>query len=213
MLTEILGGITFVLLVALISAIAYYSRKVSQLAKKAYEAQAQAQQMAQQQAQQMFQAWVQQYSQQLRQQMEQAIRQQYEAQLQAWKQQHEQEIRRDAIARSVNTILGKIGEEFAPLFLAYKYGVNPKDFRHLGSPVDYIAFKGLSDENVEPEVIFIEVKSGKSSGLTERERKVRDAVRNGRVRYEVVNLNDLIGELQRRLREELENSGSGQGIM
>ena len=39
MLTEILGSITFVLLVALISAIAYYSRKVSQLNRRIAEAQ------------------------------------------------------------------------------------------------------------------------------------------------------------------------------
>ena len=201
-------ALSFILFIALVAVIAYYSRKVSQLTKKVYEAQAQAQQTAQQQAQQMFQSWVQQYSQQLRQQIEQAVRQQYQAQLEAWKQQHEQEIRRDAIAKSVNTLLGKITEEFAPLFLADKYGVNPKDFRHLGSPVDYIAFKGLSDEDVEPEVIFIEVKSGKSSSLTDRERKVRDAVRSGRVRYEVVNLNDLVGEVQRKISEEV-NSGSG----
>lgn len=201
-------ALSFVLFIALVAVIAYYSRRVSQLTRKVYEAQAQAQQTAQQQAQQMFQSWVQQYSQQLRQQIEQAVRQQYQAQLEAWKQEHEQEIRRDAIAKSVNTLLGKITEEFAPLFLADKYGVNPKDFRHLGSPVDYIAFKGLSDEDVEPEVIFIEVKSGKSSGLTDRERKVRDAVRSGRVRYEVVNLNDLVGEVQRKISEEI-NSGSG----
>jgi predicted Holliday junction resolvase-like endonuclease len=151
----------------------------------------------------MFNNWVNQYSQQLQQQLEQSIRQQYEAKLEMWKQQNEQTIRKDAIARSVNTLLGRIGEEFAPLLLADKYQVNPKDFRHLGSPVDYIAFKGLSDDNVDPEVIFIEVKSGKSSSLTERERKVRDAIRNGKVRYEVVSLNDLIGEVQKKINEEI----------
>lgn len=116
-------------------------------------------------------------------------------------------IRKDAITRSVNTLLGRIGEEFAPLLLADKYQVNPKDFRHLGSPVDYIAFKGLSDDNVDPEVIFIEVKSGKSTSLTERERKVRGAIRNGKVRYEVVSLNDLIGEVQKKINEEINKLG------
>ncbi|MFP3171242.1 MAG: Holliday junction resolvase-like protein [Sulfolobaceae archaeon] len=199
MLTEILGGLLVLLLIVLIIVIAYYSRKVSQLNKKITEVQLNAQQIAQQ----MFNNWVNQYSQQLRQQLEQSIRQQYEAKLEMWKQQNEQTIRKDAIARSVNTLLGRIGEEFAPLLLADKYQVNPKDFRHLGSPVDYIAFKGLSDDNVDPEVIFIEVKSGKSSSLTERERKVRDAIRSGKVRYEVVSLNDLIGEVQKKINEEI----------
>lgn len=218
MLTEILGGVAALLLVVLIIVIAYYSRKVSQLNKKITELQLN----SQQQVQQMFNNWVNQYSQQLQQQLERSIRQQYEAQmemwkrqleqsikqqyeakLEMWKQQNEQTIRKDAIARSVNTLLGRIGEEFAPLLLADKYQVNPKDFRHLGSPVDYIAFKGLSDDNVDPEVIFIEVKSGKSSSLTERERKVRDAIRSGKVRYEVVSLNDLIGEVQKKINEEI----------
>jgi predicted Holliday junction resolvase-like endonuclease len=199
MLTEILGGLLVLLLIVLIIVIAYYSRKVSQLNKKITEVQLNSQQIAQQ----MFNNWVNQYSQQLQQQLEQSIRQQYEAKLEMWKQQNEQTIRKDAIARSVNTLLGRIGEEFAPLLLADKYQVNPKDFRHLGSPVDYIAFKGLSDDNVDPEVIFIEVKSGKSSSLTERERKVRDAIRSGKVRYEVVSLNDLIGEVQKKINEEI----------
>jgi Predicted secreted endonuclease distantly related to archaeal Holliday junction resolvase len=199
MLVEILGGVSALLLIVLIIVIAYYSRKVSQLNKKITEVQLNSQQIAQQ----MFNNWVNQHSQQLQKQLEQSIKQQYEAQLEMWKQQNEQMIRKDAIARSVNTLLGRIGEEFAPLLLADKYQVNPKDFRHLGSPVDYIAFKGLSDDNVHPEVIFIEVKSGKSSSLTERERKVRDAIRNGKVRYEVVSLNDLIGEVQKKINEEI----------
>jgi len=189
MLVEILGGISALLLIILIVVITYYSRKVSQL--------------AQQIAQQMYQTWINQHSQQLQKQLEQAIKQQYEVQLEMWKQQYEQMIRKDAIARSVNALLGRIGEEFAPLLLADKYQVNPKDFRHLGSPVDYIAFKGLSDDNVDPEIIFIEVKSGKSTSLTERERKVRDAIRNGKIRYEVVSLNDLIGEVQKKINEEI----------
>lgn len=203
MLGGIFAGISFILLIILIVVITYYSRKVSQLNKKITEAQLNSQQQAQQIAQQMYQTWVNQHSQQLRQQLEQSIKQQYEAQLEMWKQQNEQMIRKDAITRSVNTLLGRIGEEFAPLLLADKYQVNPKDFRHLGSPVDYIAFKGLSDDNVDPEVIFIEVKSGKSTSLSERERKVRDAIRNGKVRYEVVSLNDLIGEVQKKINEEI----------
>jgi predicted Holliday junction resolvase-like endonuclease len=203
MSVEILGGASSLLLVILILVIVYYSRKVSQLNKKITEVQLNSQQQAQQIAQQMFSNWVNQYSQELQKQLEQSIEQKYKALLETWKQQYEQMIRKDAIARSVNTLLGKIGEEFAPILLADKYQVNPKDFRHLGSPVDYIAFKGLSDDNADPEVIFIEVKSGKSTSLTERERKVRDAIRNGKVRYEVVSLNDLIGEVQEKINEEI----------
>lgn len=100
----------------------------------------------------------------------------YELMLQEWKRSHEKEIREDAINKSVNTLLGKISEEFAPLFLVEQYDISPRDFRHLGSPVDFIGFKGLSDEDKEPEIIFFDIKSGKTSSLTDRERKVREAV-------------------------------------
>lgn len=70
--------------------------------------------------------------------------------------------------------------------------------------MNFIAFKGLSDENVEPEVIFFEIKSGKSSSLTEREKKVRDAILNKRIRYEVIDLNAWLREAKEKLNKEIE---------
>ena len=58
--------------------------------------------------------------------------------------------------------LGKVGEEFAPFYLVEELGVNPKNFKHIGTPVDYIAFKGLSDNDMESEIIFVEVKTGQT---------------------------------------------------
>ncbi|QXJ35211.1 Holliday junction resolvase-like protein [Saccharolobus shibatae] len=190
------------LIFVLIIVIVYYVRKVSKLNKQIVDLKTKAQEMGQQ----TFNQWVQQYSQQLRQQMEEAIKKEYDAKLEQWKQQNEDTIRKDAIQRSINTLLGRIGEEFAPLLIAERYNVNPKDFRHLGTPVDYIAFKGLSDDqNIDPEIIFFEIKSGKSTSLTERERKVRDAIKNLKVRYEVISLHDIISEVQRKLNEEINN--------
>jgi Endonuclease related to archaeal Holliday junction resolvase. len=40
-----------------------------------------------------------------------------------WKQEYEEIIRRNAIKRSVNTLLGRIGETFAPLSLAKRLQV------------------------------------------------------------------------------------------
>jgi predicted Holliday junction resolvase-like endonuclease len=45
-------------------------------------------------------------------------------------------------------------------------------------------------------VLFLEIKSGKSSGLVSRERRIRDAVSAKRVRYEVVNIGEIIGGLK-----------------
>ncbi|AWR98139.1 endonuclease [Acidianus sulfidivorans JP7] len=187
------------LIFILIIVILYYRRKISGLNKQIDELKTKAQEIGQQ----TFNQWVQQYSQQLRQQIEEATKKEYEAKLEQWRQQSEENIRKDAIQRSVNTLLGRIGEEFAPLLIADKYNINPKDFRHLGTPVDYIAFKGLSDEQNDPEVIFFEIKSGKTSSLTERERKVRDAIKNLKVRYEVISLHDIISEVQKKINDEI----------
>ena len=155
-------------------------------------------------AQSFFSQWVQENTEQLKVQIENALRQEYEAKLKEWKINVETQIRKDAISKSINTLLGKVGEEFAPVLLSNKYGVSLKDFRHLGSPVDFIAFKGLSDENEEGEIIFIEIKTGKNPYLTGREKKVMESIMKGNVRYEVVSLGDLLGEIKEKISGEIE---------
>jgi predicted Holliday junction resolvase-like endonuclease len=77
--------------------------------------------------------------------------------------------------------------------LAEKYSINPEDFRFLGSPVDYIAFKGL-DGNEIPKIIFFEIKTGR--GQQKREIKVEEAVKSYRVKYVYVDLGELIKEVK-----------------
>lgn len=155
-------------------------------------------------AQSLFNSWLNQHAKTL----EDSIRQEYEARLQEWKMQEEEKIRRDATIRSLNTILGRVGEEFAPFYLVDRLKADPKDFRHIGSPVDYVVFKGLSDDTVKPEIIFLEIKTGQTSALTERERKVRDAVLNKRVSYEVVNLGEVVQGIRNRALEEINKLSS-----
>ncbi|MDP7975411.1 MAG: Holliday junction resolvase-like protein [Thermoprotei archaeon] len=89
----------------------------------------------------------------------------------------------DSTERSASVLVGKLSEEFAPVYLSSKLHVDPRDFRHLGSPVDFVAFRGLSDEGREPvDIVFIEIKAGKPS-LSQRERRVKDAVESKRVSY------------------------------
>lgn len=187
-----LGVLVIFLIFVLIGVVSYYQRKLSKITE---QLKSNLYQQANQIAQQHFNQWVQQYSQQLRNQIEETIRKKYEVEFQKWKQQEEKRIREDSKARSLRVNRGHIGEYFAPFILAEKFNINLKDFRHLGSPVDFIGFKGLSDESVEPEIIFFEVKTGKSS-LNANEKKVRDAILNKRVRYETVNLNELVKEVQ-----------------
>lgn len=129
-----------------------------------------------------FQKWKETELQELKKTLEENFRKEYETKFQEWKQKEEEKIRKDAISRSTATILGRIGEQLAPLLLLTNYGINPKEVRFLGQPVDFIAFKGLEEGNLE-EIIFIEVKSGKSKNLTARERAIKKAIEEKRVSW------------------------------
>lgn len=107
--------------------------------------------------------------------------------LQEWKQKEEEKIREDAIAKSMATILGRVGEQLAPIFMLSEYGINPKDLRFLGSPIDYIVFKGISEENPE-EIIFVEVKTRKSVSLNSKEKKLRELVEQRKVKWMLLDL-------------------------
>jgi len=100
--------------------------------------------------------------------LKQSIDQQYKAALEQWKLEVEEEIRQDATKRSKSVMLGQITEHLVPFLPDFKY--NPKDARFLGTPVDLIVFDGLSDGQLK-QVVFIEVKSGSSKQLTQRENK------------------------------------------
>ena len=84
-----------------------------------------------------------------------------------------------ALNRSRRVLKGQAAEQLAPLSAGFPY--LPNDARFLGSPIDYIVFDGLSDSG-DVEIIFVEIKSGQAK-LSERERRVRDAIHKGRVSW------------------------------
>lgn len=122
-----------------------------------------------------------------------------ELSLQEWLRQNEARIREDAIRRSVRTILGRVGEQLAPFLVSQRLGADPRDFRFIGSPVDYVVFRGLSNGKVE-EVVFLEVKTGRTA-LTEREREVRRAVEEKKVRWVTVSLREAVEESAKAVEE------------
>jgi predicted Holliday junction resolvase-like endonuclease len=68
----------------------------------------------------------------------------------------------------------------APLLPGFPF--EPGDCRFIGKPIDFLVFKGMNQKNIS-EVIFLEVKSGASKTLNDQEKKLRNAVRSGRVRW------------------------------
>lgn len=98
------------------------------------------------------------------------------------------EARKDALDKSRAVIRGQATEHLAPYVMD---GVNPKDCRFMGNPIDYVVFDGLSDVTDKvakevKEVIFVDVKTGKSN-LTTVQRRIRDAIEDNRVSFQVVN--------------------------
>ena len=112
--------------------------------------------------------------------------------------------RKDAIDKSRSVIRGQASEHLAPYIIP---NTNPKDYRFMGNPIDYICFEGLSDildkeSDVITSVKFIDIKTGKSS-LTKTQRRIRDAIAEGRVSFELINLDEIVHN--DKINEEQEN--------
>ena len=62
---------------------------------------------------------------------------------------------------------------------------NPADYRHLGSPIDYIGFHGLTRTGVIDSIDFIDAKAGDAS-VKKNQRLIANAVAAGRVSVRVI---------------------------
>ncbi|AET32841.1 secreted endonuclease-like protein [Pyrobaculum ferrireducens] len=132
------------------------------------------------------------------------IEERYKTELERWRLEKEAEIREDAIRRSISTLLGRIGEQLAPLLMTQTLGVDPRDLRFLGTPVDYIAFKGLSQDNPQ-EILFIEVNSGKTTRLTEKQQAIKRLVEEKRVKWVTLHIADIADQLHRLVDREIQS--------
>lgn len=97
-----------------------------------------------------------------------------------WKHKKVPELREEAIEKSRQVLGGQFTEQLAPYLPDFKH--SPTEVRFVGKPIDFIVFKGMDNKDIS-EVIFVEVKSGKSS-LSTPERRLRDAVKEGKVSWE-----------------------------
>jgi len=85
----------------------------------------------------------------LEQELRKLFEHEYKNKFVEWKEKEEKRIREDAIKKSSSTILGKVGEHLAPLLIFNEHNINPKDLRFIGTPIDFIAFKGLEEKNYD----------------------------------------------------------------
>ena len=90
------------------------------------------------------------------------------------------EIRESAIKQSRAVLAGQFSEQLAPYLPNFKY--SPSEARFVGKPIDFIVFKGLDAKEPE-EIIFVEVKSGKSRNSIV-ENKLKNVIEQKKVRWE-----------------------------
>jgi predicted Holliday junction resolvase-like endonuclease len=107
-----------------------------------------------------------------------------------WAEQ-EAGVRKDAADRSRYVLKGKITEQFVPL-LRDKFRYELADARFIGAPIDYLIFDGYSavkdgDSEGPIHIVLADIKTGDAQ-LNRTERKIKEAVEAGRVRWETIQI-------------------------
>ena len=107
--------------------------------------------------------------------------------------------RKDAVLRSRAVLSGQFSEQLAPYLPDFNF--LPTEVRFLGKPVDFIVFKGIDNKKID-EVIFVEVKSGKSK-LSNVEKSLKETIENKKVRWEEYRIpEDVVKSMEKNLNEE-----------
>ena len=116
----------------------------------------------------------------------------FERRYQQWREEEEQKwaraieiARREAIAQSRTVLGGKFAEQLAPYLPEFQY--DPTEARFIGTPIDLIVFPGLATGDPQ-EIVIMEIKTGRSGQMTPQQRKIRQLIENGMVRWELIHL-------------------------
>ena len=107
----------------------------------------------------------------------------YERRFRNWCNEETAGIRKSAINQSRAVLGGKFTEQMVPFFPDFKY--DPTEVRFIGSPIDMVVFPGLAKGDPQ-EIVILEVKTGKSAGLTAVQKKIRQLIEDGMVRWDEI---------------------------
>jgi predicted Holliday junction resolvase-like endonuclease len=118
------------------------------------------------------------------------VRLTYEKRFRDWQDQETrkwqsdiEQARKNAVSQSRAVLGGKFTEQMVPFFPDFKY--DPTEVRFIGSPIDMVVFPGLAKGDPE-EIVILEVKTGKSAQLTAAQKKIRQLIEDGMVRWDEV---------------------------
>jgi predicted Holliday junction resolvase-like endonuclease len=113
---------------------------------------------------------------------EKRFREWQDAEALKWQAEMEQ-ARKSAVMQSRAVLGGKFTEQMVPYFPDFKY--DPTEVRFIGTPIDMIVFPGLARGDPE-EIVILEVKTGKNAQLTSQQRKIRQLIEDGMVRWDEI---------------------------
>ena len=113
---------------------------------------------------------------------ERKFRQWQDAQIVSWEEEKARALK-EAIAQSRAVLGGKFTEQLAPFLPEFQY--DPTEARFIGSPIDFIIFPGLAQGDPE-EIVIMEIKTSKTAALTPQQRKIRQLIEDGMVRWELI---------------------------
>ncbi|OYT42126.1 MAG: Holliday junction resolvase [Candidatus Aenigmarchaeota archaeon ex4484_224] len=108
----------------------------------------------------------------------------FNSELEKWKMRYEEKIREDAIKRSSSVLVGKTIEKLIPFTKEFDF--NPRDVRWIGDPIDFIVFNGISEKEPK-EIIFVEVKSGKSK-LSKIQSKIKELIEKKKIKWKEIKI-------------------------
>jgi predicted Holliday junction resolvase-like endonuclease len=97
-----------------------------------------------------------------------------------WEGHRLEEIVKSRLKQSRAVLGGLVSEQMAPLLPGFPF--DPGDCRFIGKPVDFLVFKGMNQKDIR-EVIFLEVKSGSAKALNDQEKRLKEAIEAGRVKW------------------------------
>lgn len=111
--------------------------------------------------------------------------------MEKWKQEELDKALKEGNLRSRSILRGKNAEQYVPFSESFLAEFCPSDAKFIGAPIDYLIFKNASKvtdkEEAEVELVFCDVKTGKSQ-LNKVQRAIKAAVEAGRVRWKTLEL-------------------------
>lgn len=185
----IMEDLTFIIIVSLVILLSFllaYQFKILQEKQDLYKKYHETLRNMETRARDLFEYWRENELENQKKVLTEGVKREYESEFREWKANEEKGIREDAINKSRAVIMGKVTEHIMPYFEDFKY--NPKDARFIGTPVDFIVFDGMCDGKVR-QIVFVEVKTGKTGQLSKTEKQVRDAVTNRKVTWDKIHYN------------------------